>query len=263
MYRFIGWISLSLSCTLGAASLHAEPTQTSHDLNAILMRVLDRAKIEEHNYEEFKQRYYYRNIRIREEFDGKGRVTRQKVRNRQNSPDPVAQSGRAALDPTDDKVPLDSLDDRAVAERLTSGRAFSRNDFKVDPAMLNRFDFTLVGRDFIEGRPMFVIEFSPSPRQPSARSLKDRLINRAAGRFWVDEQEWAVARAELRLSEPVSVLGGVVGVLRSFNYELLRERSPEGMWYISQVDWQLEGRQFLVNKVVVHHEHKEDVRCIR
>lgn len=260
MQRLI-WL-VSLSCGLWLVSVRAEAVPNSHDLNVILQRVLERAQVEDQNYHDFKQLYHYRNIRVREEFNGKGRVTKRKARNRLNAPEPATDLDPALLEAGNDGVPLDSLDERAVAERITSGRAFSRSDFQVDPAMLERFEFTLVGREAIADRPVLVIDFVPSRHQPSARSLKDRLINRAAGRFWVDEEEWAVARAKLRLVEPVSVLGGLVGVLRSFDYEFLRERSPEGMWYISQVDWQLEGRQFLSNKVVVHHEHKEDVRCV-
>jgi hypothetical protein len=253
---------LSLSCGLWIAAARAEPATNPHDLNVILERVLERAQVEEQNYHDFKQLYHFRNIRVREEFDGKGRVTKRKARNGFNTPEPASEPDLAHPEARNDGVPLDSLDERAVAERITSGRAFSRSDFQVDPAMVQRFEFTLVGRDAIAGRPMLVVEFVPSRRQSSTRSLKDRLINQAAGRFWVDEEEWAVARAELRLAEPVSVLGGLVGVLRSFKYELLRERSPEGMWYISQVDWQLKGRLLLANKVVVHHEHKEDVRLV-
>ncbi len=233
------------------------------DLDLVLERMIERAQLEEHNDHDFKQRYQYRTIRLREEFNAKGRVQKRKERDRVNEPD-LATEPTLYLRATKAEAGASmELDERAAAEAITSGRAFSRKDFPVDKQTLKRFDFTLNGRETLNDRTVLVLDFEPAKKQPSPRGLKERLINRAAGRIWVDEQDWAVAKADLHLSEPVSVLGGVVGVLRSFTYLFQRERTDEGLWFTARVDWRLEGRQLFSNKVVVSEERKEEVRKVR
>jgi hypothetical protein len=252
-----------LSCWLLTLTVaRAEDAPPLPDLEIVLERMIERAQLEEHNDHDFKQRYQFRTIRLREEFNAKGRVQKRKERNRLNEPDPEAEPTLLLRATRDEAGAPMELDERAAAEALTSGRAFSRADFPVDKQTLERFDFTLHGRETLGDRTVLVLDFVPAKKQPSPRGLKERLINRAAGRIWVDEQDWAVAKADLYLSEPVSVLGGVVGVLRSFTYLFQRERTEEGLWYPARVDWRLEGRQLFSNKVVVSEERKEEVRKV-
>jgi hypothetical protein len=252
-----------LSCWLLTLTVaRAEDAPPLPDLEIVLERMIERAQLEEHNDHDFKQRYQFRTIRLREEFNAKGRVQKRKERNRLNEPDPEAEPTMLLRATRDEAGAPMELDERAAAEALTSGRAFSRADFPVDKQTLERFDFTLHGRETLGDRTVLVLDFVPAKKQPSPRGLKERLINRAAGRIWVDEQDWAVAKADLYLSEPVSVLGGVVGVLRSFTYLFQRERTEEGLWYPARVDWRLEGRQLFSNKVVVSEERKEEVRKV-
>jgi len=73
---------------------------------------------------------------------------------------------------------------------------------------------------------------------------------------WVDEEDYALAQAQLHLTEPVTVLGGLVGVLRKFTYEFTRVRTPEGLWFARNMDWHLEGREVVINRIVDYHEQK-------
>lgn len=241
----------------------AEDAPPLPELDLVLERMVERAQLEEPNDHDFKQRYQFRTIRLREEFNAKGRVTKRKERNRLNEPDLEAEPILYLRATKAEAGASLKLDERAAAEQLTSGKAFSRDDFPVDTKTLKRFDFTLQGRETLGDRTVLVLDFVPAKKQPSPSGLKERLINRAAGRIWVDEQDWAVAKADLHLSEPVSVLGGVIGVLRSFKYQFHRERTLEGLWYPARVDWRLEGRQLFSNKVVVSEERKEEVRKVR
>jgi hypothetical protein len=252
-----------LSCWLLTLTVaRAEDAPPLPDLDLVLERMIERAQLEEHNDHDFKQRYQFRTIRLREEFNAKGRVKKRKARDRLHEPDLESEPTLYLRATTDEAGASMELDERAAAEALTSGRAFSRSDFPVDKQTLKRFDFTLKGREALGDRTVLVLDFVPAKKQPSPSGLKERLINRAAGRIWVDEQDWAVAKADLHLSEPVSVLGGVVGVLRSFTYLFQRERTEEGLWYPARVDWRLEGRQLFSNKVVVSEERKEEARKV-
>ena len=43
--------------------------------------------------------------------------------------------------------------------------------------------------------------------------ITDEFINHAAGRVWVDEQDYAMVKADLHLTDRVNVFGGLVGAV--------------------------------------------------
>jgi hypothetical protein len=128
--------------------------------------------------------------------------------------------------------------------------------------LVARFDFTLVGRETTNGRSLLVLDFKPANKKLPVNNFKDKFINRAAGRFWVDEQDYAIARVDLHLTRKVSVFGGVIGSVWKFTYSFERERTAEGYWYAHQVDWHLEGREVIFNRIVDYHEQKFDLHKV-
>ena len=67
------------------------------------------------------------------------------------------------------------------------GRAFEKRDFTLNGDLLGRFQFTAAGREMVNGRPMLMLDFKPANKKLPERTLKDKFINKAAGRVWVDE----------------------------------------------------------------------------
>ena len=98
--------------------------------------------------------------------------------------------------------------------------------------MLDRFDFKLIRRETTNGRAMLVLDFQPKQKRLPEQSIKDKFINKAAGRVWVDEAESVVMKGDLHLSERVSVFGGLIGAVWKFTYRFDRERLPDGLWYL-------------------------------
>jgi hypothetical protein len=86
------------------------------------------------------------------------------------------------------------------------------------------------------------------------------VVNRLAGRIWVDERDYAVKKCHLRLVESLSVVGGIVGEAQKFNYMFDRERTEDGLWYVRESRWHLEGRQVLVQREADYHEKRTLVR---
>jgi len=66
-------------------------------------------------------------------------------------------------------------------------------------------------------------------------------------------------RANLHLSAPVSVLGGLVGAVQKFSFSFNRQRTPEGIWITQDSDWHLEGREVFIKRIVDYHEEITDV----
>jgi hypothetical protein len=76
---------------------------------------------------------------------------------------------------------------------------------------------------------------------------------------WVDEEDAAVAKADLYLTKRVNVAGGLVGAVWKFTGTMERSRTPEGYWYIRNSNWHVEGREVLVQRVVDSREERKDL----
>jgi hypothetical protein len=233
-------------------------------LDHVLDQILERARVEARNEHDFKQLYAYRLIRVKDEFNANGDLRKSGHRNRYHEPDLTIDPILYRPDPdATSPAEFEDQDEAQAATAMQKGRAFEKSDFPLTRDLLDRFSFSLVGRDSNGARPALILDFQPADGRQPVRQFKDRFINRAAGRVWVDEADWAVARAELRLSEPVHVMGGLVGTVRRFRLSLVRDRTPEGLWHSSTVHWRLEGRQFLARKTVEYNERMEDLRKVR
>ena len=245
---------LSILAAIGAVIGPTRAAQTNDlpPLVEVLQRAVARADAENKNDEQFHRHYHYARTRLREFRNAKGELKkREEKRN----------DGGVALDatarpPTSAAKP--AVKDAPVSDTHSNvrGKPVAMNDFS--RALLERFDFTLVGREMNNNRATLVLDFQPKKMKLPERSFKDKFINKAAGRAWVDEADAAVAKAELYLTDRVNVLGGLVGAVWKFTYSFDRARTPEGWWYARQVDWHLEGREVLVNRVVDYHEQKTD-----
>jgi hypothetical protein len=257
------WTAWLTTAALPAAPPVAAPAPLPA-LDHVLDQVLERARVETRNEHDFKQLYAYRLVRVRDEFNAKGNLRNRKERNRNHEPDPTIEPDLSLPDPgAPAPNGFDEQDEAAAAAAMQTGRAFDKSDFPLTRDLLDRFSFSLVGRDSSGDRPALILDFQPADTKQPVRQFKDRFINRAAGRVWVDEADFAIARAELRLSEPVHVVGGLVGTVRRFNLSLVRDRTAEGLWHSSTVYWRLEGRQLFARKVIEYNERMEDLRLAR
>jgi hypothetical protein len=160
-------------------------------------------------------------------------------------------AGRADVDVPDEEQNEDSRK-----------RAYERRDFNVTPAILKKFRFTYVGQGTHDGRTAWVIDFEPADADLPASSLKERFLNKTAGRVWIDQQDTVLARASFRLTEPLNLLGGLVGALRKCEVVLVRGRTDAGLWYTRSLTWEIEGRKLAWPTFMSHTDEIESVRCV-
>jgi hypothetical protein len=73
----------------------------------------------------------------------------------------------------------------------------------------------------------------------------DRFLNRLSGTLWIDTDEFEIARADLRLSSEVNVLGGMIGSLKKLAYTMTRTRLGEGIWLNTYSSGDFEGRKLI------------------
>jgi hypothetical protein len=134
------------------------------------------------------------------------------------------------------------------------GKVPKKEKFEINEEMIQRFTFTLTGREQIAGRSTLVLSFMPRPGPLPIRRLTDRLVNRAIGTLWVDEESFELARADIQLSEPVRLAGGALGVVHAFTYQLVRVEVEKDVWLVARSEFYLKARQLLSN---VHRRKSE------
>jgi len=224
-------------------------------MDFLLQQVIARAvNQEDKNDDLFNMNYQYTRTRTWEYRNSRGELkSREEKSSLENKPQRLA--AKAAGLPVPQKTVPPKNEPLSETHSNIRGKALKVKDYSI-PNLVKRFQLTLVGREMLNGRPSLVVDFKPVSDDLPAHSLADKFINKAAGRVWVDEADYAIAQAQVYLTQQVNVLGGLVGAVWKFTYEFTRLRTPEGCWFARSLDWHLEGREVVFNRIVDYHERK-------
>jgi len=240
----------------------AKPLPT---MDYLLQQVVARAiKQEDKNDNLFDMNYQYTRVRTWEYRNSRGELrSREEKRSVENKPLRLAAKAARQAASSQPAPPPPVVQDQPVSDTHSNirGKALKVKDYSI-PNLVKRFQFTIVGREMLNGRPSLVADFKPINDHLPVNSFADKFINKAAGRVWVDEEDYAIAQAQLHLTEQVDVFGGLVGAVWKFTYAFTRLRTTEGFWFARCMDWHLEGREVVVNRIVDYHERKLDEQRI-
>jgi hypothetical protein len=264
--------SLTLATLLSLARL--APAQTNDagfadvkplpTMDFLIQQVVARAvSKEDKNDNLFDMNYQYTRVRTWEYRNSAGELkSREEKRSVENKPlrMAAAAAGQPAVKPA---APPPVVKNEPVSDTHSNirGKALKVKDYSI-PNLVKRFQFTLVGREMLNGRPSLMVDFKPLNDHLPVNQFADKFINKAAGRVWVDEEDYAIAQAQVHLTQQVNVIGGLVGAVWKFTYGFTRLRTPEGYWFARSMDWHLEGREVVVNRIVDYHERKLDEQKI-
>lgn len=232
------FVAIALLVSLAAAFATNAPSPPFPSVEVVLERLAEQSRKEEVNARKFKQRYHFTRSRVTEIRNSKGELNQREVKTQANQP---------AANPEQPEAAAEAPDSRR-------GKPGRKADFAVDREFLQRFQFTLIGREPINGRPALIVDLVPATKKPPEHDLKDRIINKMAGRVWVDEAESVLVKADFHLTEKVNVVAGLVGAIRTFTLSFRRERTAEGLWFTPRLEWHLEGREVFVRRTVDSHE---------
>jgi hypothetical protein len=240
-----------------ASPADARPLPT---MDFLIQQVVARAINEEDKNDNlFDMNYQYTRTRTWEYRNGSGQLTSHEEKSSvENKPQRMAaRAARLAAGNLPAPPPTPVVKDEPVSETHSNirGKALKVKDYSI-PNLMKRFQFTLVGREMLNGRPTLVADFKPLNDHLPVNQFADKFINKAAGRVWIDEEDYAIAQAHLYLTQQVNVLGGLVGAVWKFTYQFTRMRTPEGYWFARSMDWHLEGREVVFNRIVDYHERK-------
>jgi len=231
-----------------------QPQRPVPSAEVILEHVRTMAPQERGNDQLFRTRYAFVRTRTTREIDSSGRVKKQRTKESRNNP---------GLVPASFNLSSERVQATGETTQTNQPKAFEREEFALNDDLLSRFDFKVIGREIVNDRSALVLDFRPKAKDLPARNIKERFINKAAGRVWVDEGDWMLAKVDLFLSEPVNVVGGLVGAVKKFTYRFDRERTADGLWYTTAINWRLEGRELLSRKILEYEEHRSEVKKVR
>jgi hypothetical protein len=118
-----------------------------------------------------------------------------------------------------------------------------RMDDFINERLFSRFDFTLVGRETVRGRPSYVLTFRPKKGPLPDERMIDRVINLLHGRVWIDESDFEIARAEVETRGALRLWGGFLGALETFEFSIEREPGTPDVWFNRFAEIHLRGRR--------------------
>jgi hypothetical protein len=232
----------------------------------IMPQVLKKADGEDDNGRKFNERYHFERTRITEVRNTDGEVKKRKEKVKTNDGRPPTTTPAATSVAVTNYTTTDSTAD-AGTKASNNGksadpdvRSMKKSDFPLTRDLLARFDFTVIGHEKMNNRLMLVVDFQPVKGKKPEHDLKDKFINKAAGRLWIDLEDYAIARARVLLMDRVNVVGGLAGSVAKFTCDMQRERTPDGLWFMRTSNWHLEGREFIFPLVVDYHEELRDLR---
>jgi hypothetical protein len=260
--KFLSGSFIILALILAPGFVSANVAPPLPPVDEVIEKALERGKLEAENERQFNQQYYYVRSRQTEIRNAKGDVKKFKSKISTNSPSglpEVEEEAEAPLGRPATHSPKQAALNQS-AGKAKAPRKFNEEQLEFGQEVVKRYDFQLVGRETTNGVSLLVVDFKPKKGKLPEKDLRDRVVNRLAGRIWVDERDYAVKKCNLRLVESLNVIGGIVGEAQKFTYMFDRERTVDGLWYVRESSWHLEGRQILVQREAEYHEKRTHVR---
>lgn len=108
--------------------------------------------------------------------------------------------------------------------------------------LIGRYTIRLVGEEVIEGRPAYVLDFSPNPAAPAPKGLGDRALNALEGRAVIDASTFQVRSVEAHLTRSVKVAGGLAANVKTAGVSYTGQPAGGGVWFPCAVDFRVTGK---------------------
>ncbi len=248
---------LALGILMPVPNAIAETPSSLPSLQTLLQNVMQTSAQETPQYHIFNQHYYYLRDKVTDFFDGDGNLKSHQDSLSTNNPIPSAVIHRPQ---PARRMAYGKQGDTGAS---INGVALGKKEDLINPDLVKRYTLTIVGRQTFNGRPTVVVDFKPASSNLPVFNIKDRFLNCVAGRAWVDEAEYQLAKVDLHLTQKVSVLGGLAGTVSKFTFSFERDRTPDGYWYTQYMHWHLEAHEAMISRIVDHVERVTGLQKMR
>jgi len=254
----------TLLCATGVAlaqeaapiqTLPAAPAQTETERHALLERVINNHKkndVEQWNYEHLER------LEIRK---GAPAVQNPEVKTARAIPAgtgvdriPVGPDGKPA-DEAAYRGELEKLE-RALSWASEEGRAQRDAYEKVAKKQKERaelidatrsaFIFTLVGHESRGERKLAKYQMAPNPAY-KATSRATSIFAKVRGHLWIDEEAAQVARAEIEVTDDISLGGFLAKIYKGSHFMQERCEMGPGVWLPTYTQYDFDGRRLFMS----------------
>ncbi len=114
--------------------------------------------------------------------------------------------------------------------------------FKFDKGLIEKYEAEIVGTEDVDGRPAYVIRYWPKEGKLPVRTRADYVLNKSAGRIWIDAEERALVKLDYKLQEPAKLWWGIIGSILDMSGGVSLERVAENIWMPKEVNVDMAGR---------------------
>jgi hypothetical protein len=127
------------------------------------------------------------------------------------------------------------------------------NTIELNEELVGKYDFEMAGEEVVEGRRAYVLTFKPKSKNLPVRRKLDYALNRLAGKVWVDQEDYEIAKADMRLTESAQLWWGLLASLHEFILVFEQSKLPDGFWFVNHFDMTVDVR-FLFTRVHLKQE---------
>jgi hypothetical protein len=247
--RFASGILLAGVLAAAATGVPAADQKGLPRAEDVVKKAIERARWSDE--QKFQARYSYTQRNTVDELDSKENVKRHEVRVFHMFPvegEPYAQlvekNGKplSAADLKNEQEREKKFRQRVAERKRRNEKKEDDEEVKFDAALASKYRFEVTGQENVNGRPAYVLTFEPQNKNLPVRRKLDRLLNKVAGRLWIDTQDYEIARADLHLAENVSAWGGLLASVRKFFLRFEQTKVDSVAWRPSFADGYVDGR---------------------
>jgi hypothetical protein len=126
------------------------------------------------------------------------------------------------------------------------------------------FDAAFAGRETLDGEPVIVIALKPKPNA-RVKTREGRWLRQFAGRMWVSEPGYQVARLELHAIDIVSIGWSVVARVQPGSGFVFTRRKIDDVWLPAELTLEASGstllfRDFRFKTITTYSQHRRLLR---
>jgi len=126
------------------------------------------------------------------------------------------------------------------------------NPPKQESMFLALYDFQMVGRETLDGRPVIRLTFKPKPGYTPQNTLA-KMLQHVIGSAWVSEDDYELARVEVEVTEPIT-FGGILARIRPGSKAAMEWRKfNDEVWLPYKREFVANARLLLLKGM---HEHE-------
>ena len=204
------WLfGIAILFALLSGSLHAQSKQGLPSPEGIIWKAVERARWA--NTQKHEGKFTFTQLSVIEKLDNGGAVKEREERVYQAfsiEGTPYYKLIQRNGKPLSDKALKQEQErEREFRQRLAENKrkkdkdkAKDDDDVAFNEELVSKYRFEMVSLEPVNGRPAFLLAFEPKSKKLPVRRSMDRMLNKLAGKLWLDQESYEISKVEDRKS---------------------------------------------------------------